>query len=209
MLARIFASVYLTGFSTLLCSCTSLVEIWALWKYFWPFCRICLDNEFKNYGKPREERGQSPNYFIILTNSERKTTGAEEELNLRSERKNSTRHLPSLLAPITSHPRSKRGYTETLSELKEVGNSLLKKTPKHPLLSKNAVLLKSELYKTSSTLPKPCLEKKPREGDERRGMRSNNIKAFSSMLLKYFLILKHKLFVLTYFFLHDRNNFEN
>lgn len=48
-------------------------------------------------------------------------------------------------------------------------------------------------------MPKLCLEKKV-EGDERRGKCSNNIKAFSPVLLKYFFILKHKLFVLTFLF---------
>lgn len=42
--------------------------------------------------------------------------------------------------------------------------------------------------------------KKSAEGDERRGKCSNNIKVFSPALLKYFFILKHKLFALTFLF---------
>lgn len=76
------------------------------------------------------------------------------------------------------------------------------------LLSKNAVLLKSELYKIGSTLPKLCLEKKW-GGWWKKGKVFQQHQSILFCVVKTFFILKYKLFVLTYFFLHDTNNFEN
>lgn len=84
----------------------------------------------------------------------------------------------------------------------------LKKNKISQILSKNAVLLKSELYKVGSTLPKPCLEKKW-GGWWKKGKAFQQHQSILFCVVKIFFILKHKLFVLTYFFLHDTNNFEN